>query len=353
VYRGLTSALFLLATAAHAAAPVKEVDTTGLAGRVERIERLLDSRGLVEMLAQLEALQAEVNRLRGEVELQSHAIEELRKRERDLYSDLDSRLRRLEGGVPPAESGAATAEPAGGPPLETMSPVAVDEEVSASAIAEADSGLTVELVGPPPAPAATAPAPTAATTGAATGTAGVGAAATETAVAPAPLPTTAAPTAGIATGPETTAVPVDAATAAPTTSDPLKARADYQQAFNLLKQSLYEQAIKAFHEFLATHPRSEYADDAQYWLGEAHYVNREFEPALAEYQKLVTGYPDSQKLTQALLKIGYSLQELGRVDEARAALQDLVQRYPGTSAARLAEERLATLAAAAAAPAAQ
>jgi tol-pal system protein YbgF len=132
-------------------------------------------------------------------------------------------------------------------------------------------------------------------------------------------------------------------------SDPVAARADYQQAFNLLKQSLYEQAIKAFREFLAEHPASEYADDAQYWLGEAHYVTREFEPALVEYRALAATYPDSPKLTQALLKIGYTLQELGRIDEARAALQDLAQRYPGTSSARLAEERLAALPAAAAA----
>jgi tol-pal system protein YbgF len=298
----------LAALAAQAAAPVKEVDTTGLAARVERIERLLESRGLVEMLAQLEALQAEVNRLRGEVEVQSHAIEELRKRERDLYADLDARLRRFEGGLPPAA--AAPTGTADAPPLETMSPVEVDEEASAAAVAEADSALTVELVDQPPAPATPPPA--------------------------APEPTVAA------------APPAVEAAAPAVMSDPVAARADYQQAFNLLKQSLYEQAIKAFHKFLAAHPASEYADDAQYWLGEAHYVTHDFAAALAEYQKLVATYPESQKLTQALLKIGYSLQELGRIDEARATLQNLVQRYPGTSAAQLAEERLASLPAAAA-----
>jgi tol-pal system protein YbgF len=318
VLRSLTSACFLLAAfAAQAAAPVKEIDTTGLAARVERIERMLESRGLVDMLAQLEALQAEVNRLRGEIELQSYAIEELRKRERDLYSDLDTRLRRLESGLPPAQAGAPPS-PADEASLQTLSTVEdVDEEVSASAIADAEPGLTVELVGPPPAPASAPPA--------ATPDATVAAAAPEI---PAAAP---------------------AGTAAPPGTDPIKARADYQQAFNLLKQSLYAQSIKAFQEFLVAHPGSEYADDAQYWLGEAHYVNRDFEPALGEYRKLVSGYPDSPKLTQALLKVGYTLQELGRIDEARAALQDLVKRYPGTSAARLAEERLATLPSAAAA----
>jgi tol-pal system protein YbgF len=297
--------LLLVSTAALAAAPVKEIDTTGLAGRVERLERLLESRGLVDMLAQLEALQSEVNRLRGELEVQTHALEDLRKRQRDLYADLDARLRRLESGAPAADAGPAAPDSAAGPPLETLSPVEVDEEMSPSAVAEADAGLTVELVGPAPAPTAGLAAPPA------------------TAVAP-------------------VTTPVDAAAPQPM-SDPVKARADYQQAFNLLKQSLYAQAIKAFHEFLAQHPASEYADDAQYWLGEAHYVTRDFEAALPEYQKLVAGYPESQKLTQALLKIGYTLQELGRIDEARNTLHDLARRYPSTSAARLAEERLATL----------
>jgi tol-pal system protein YbgF len=319
MFRALTSACFLLAAlAAQAAAPVKEIDTTGLPARVERIERMLESRGLVDMLAQLEALQAEVNRLRGEIELQSYAIEELRKRERDLYSDLDSRLRRMEAGLPPAEAGAVAPQSADEASLRTLSPVEdVDEEVSASAIAEAEPGLTVELVGPPP---PSASAPPAATPGA-------------TVAAAAPEVPAAAP----------------GGTTAPPATDPVKARAEYQQGFNLLKQSLYAQSIKAFQEFLIAHPGSEYADDAQYWLGEAHYVNRDFEPALGEYRKLVSGYPDSPKLTQALLKVGYTLQELGRIDEARAALQDLVKRYPGTSAARLAEERLATLPSAAAA----
>jgi len=341
VLRLLISACFLLAAfAAQAAAPVKEVDTTGLAGRVERIERLLESRGLVEMLAQLEALQAEVSRLRGEIEVQQYAIEELRKRERDLYADLDARLRRLEGGAPAAAPGVDSGQaPVGGPPLETLNPVEPDDEVSASALEGPDAGLTVELVGPPPASAAPAnPVADPAVTGAA--------ATTAPAEAPAPAPTASVPA-------PVPGAPAAAGTATAQGSDPVKARADYQQAFNLLKQSLYEQAIKAFQEFLAVHPASEYADDAQYWLGEAQFVTRNFEPALGEYQKLVTGHPESPKVTQALLKIGYSLQELGRIAEARAALQDLIKRYPGTSAARLAEERLAALAAGAAGPAPQ
>ena len=127
--------------------------------------------------------------------------------------------------------------------------------------------------------------------------------------------------------------------------------AEYQQAFKLLKQSLYDQAIKAFQAFLTAHPSSQYSDNAQYWLAEAYYVTRQFEPALAEYTRLVNNYPKSQKLTHAMLKIGYAQQELGNIDAAKKTLQDLVQRYPGTTAARLAEERLIKINAAAQKPA--
>ena len=51
-------------------------------------------------------------------------------------------------------------------------------------------------------------------------------------------------------------------------------------------------------------------------------------------------YPESQKLTHALLKVGYSYHELGKIPEAKASLEDLKLRYPGTTAARLADERL-------------
>src|SRR5690606_2166549 len=89
-----------------------------------------------------------------------------------------------------------------------------------------------------------------------------------------------------------------------------------------------------------THGNSEYADNARYWLGETYYVMRDFEGALAEYQRVVADYPDSQKVPDAMLKMGFSLQELGRLDEARAALEDVAQRFPGTTVARLASERL-------------
>jgi TolA-binding protein len=72
----------------------------------------------------------------------------------------------------------------------------------------------------------------------------------------------------------------------------------------------------------------------------------QYEPAIAQYQKVVTGYPDSQKQSHALLKIAYSYDELGQDQQATKVLVELKQRFPGSAAARLADERLQRIGAA-------
>jgi len=118
----------------------------------------------------------------------------------------------------------------------------------------------------------------------------------------------------------------------------------YQQAFGLLKAGQYDNAIAGFIGFLAQYPNSAYADNAQYWVGEAYYVTRKFDPAIMEYSKLMQAYPDSPKVPHALLKIAYSYDELGQKTDAKAKLQELIKGYPGSTAAKLAAERLQRLA---------
>lgn len=117
----------------------------------------------------------------------------------------------------------------------------------------------------------------------------------------------------------------------------------YDAAFNLMKQGYYEKAGKAFREFVARHPSSDLAGNAQYWVGEAQYVVRNFKVALEEFTKVVDKYPSSAKVPDALLKIGYCQHELGALDKARAALQLVISRYPNTTVAKSAEQRLAKI----------
>jgi tol-pal system protein YbgF len=77
-----------------------------LESRVQQLERRLDSRSLVSLMEQVSALEREVQQLRGDIEVQTHSMESLQKRQRDLYLDIDRRLHRLEaGGVQGQTSG--------------------------------------------------------------------------------------------------------------------------------------------------------------------------------------------------------------------------------------------------------
>lgn len=120
-------------------------------------------------------------------------------------------------------------------------------------------------------------------------------------------------------------------------------RANYQAAFDLLKDAKYPEAINAFKQYLSSFPNSALADNAQYWLGEAHYVTKQYPDALRDFRTVVEKYPDSRKIPDALLKIGYCNYELKNWGEARSALGQVVQRFGDTTAARLASQRLAKM----------
>lgn len=117
-------------------------------------------------------------------------------------------------------------------------------------------------------------------------------------------------------------------------------RANYQAAFDALKDGKYEDAVNGFKRFLSSFPASALADNAQYWLGEAHYVMKQYPDALRDFKTVIDKYPDSRKIPDALLKIGYCNYELKNFPEARSALGQVVSRYGDTTAARLAGQRL-------------
>jgi tol-pal system protein YbgF len=123
-------------------------------------------------------------------------------------------------------------------------------------------------------------------------------------------------------------------------------QADYQHAIRLLKLGRYDEAKGAIESFLHNYPQGEYADNAQYWLGETLYVMRDTKAALAEFRKVVDTYPASGKIPDALLKIGFIHADLEEWAQAREALSEVTTRHPDSSAARLASERLERLRAA-------
>jgi len=97
-------------------------DSLSLADRVARLEGLLEGQALVEMLVRIEELQKDVQELRGQNEVYAHEVEGMKKRQRDLYMDIDRRLRQLLATTAAAEPGTG-AMAAGQGPGQTTGPM--------------------------------------------------------------------------------------------------------------------------------------------------------------------------------------------------------------------------------------
>ena len=115
---------------------------------------------------------------------------------------------------------------------------------------------------------------------------------------------------------------------------------DYVKAFGLYSANSFRAAIEAFEAFLKANPRSDYAANAMYWIGECHYSLSDFAAARATFQKVLDTYPKSTKFPDALLKLGYSLSALKEKEKANAVFERLIKSYPGNPAAAKARERL-------------
>jgi tol-pal system protein YbgF len=123
-------------------------------------------------------------------------------------------------------------------------------------------------------------------------------------------------------------------------ASPAAEQAEYDKALAILREGRYEEAAGAFNRFLAEYPGSSYADNASYWLGETYYVTRDFDRAMATFSKLVEFHPQSPKVSDTRLKIGFIHYENKDWSAARQELNLVVNDYPGTTAARLASDRL-------------
>jgi tol-pal system protein YbgF len=228
--------------------------------RIELLERRVAK--VTDLTLALDAVREENSRLRGQIETLQHQIEQLKRKQRDIYLDIDQRISSLQAsGVPQPAAAPASAPPSAAP-------------------------AAVQQAGAPPA----------------------------------------------ATAQEQPAAP----------ADPQQMQADYKAAYALLSPQArrYEDAAKAFKDFLDKYPNAPLSANAQYWLGEAYYVSQKNDEALEAFDKLVSGYPDSAKVPGALYKIGRIQASRGDKAAAIATLKKVVDGYPTAPAAGLAREQL-------------
>jgi len=116
----------------------------------------------------------------------------------------------------------------------------------------------------------------------------------------------------------------------------------YADARNLYEQRRYADAASAFQAILAENDKSSYADNCQYWIGEAYYGMGKFAQAIAEFEKVFT-FPRSNKTDAALLKIGLCYLQIGERQQARSQLEQLIATYPGSQYVAKARKYLARL----------
>ncbi|HVY23753.1 MAG TPA: tol-pal system protein YbgF [Steroidobacteraceae bacterium] len=138
-----------------------------------------------------------------------------------------------------------------------------------------------------------------------------------------------------------TTVPAVSSAASPATSD----HDAYQAAFGLLKDGKYPEAIAALTQFMKDYPQSPLLDNAQYWLGEAHYVGNDYAGALHDFQTVLDKYPNSEKAPDAMLKLGFTQYQMKDYKAARATLMRVTTQYADTKTAVLAQQRLAKMSA--------
>lgn len=123
-------------------------------------------------------------------------------------------------------------------------------------------------------------------------------------------------------------------------ADKAAAQAAYDAAFKTLRGGDYVGASRDFRQFIEKYPDHPLTSNAFYWLGESYYVTTNYQVALEAFQHLLSQFPQSEKAPDALLKVGYCQVELKQVPAAKATLETVVKKYPGSKAASLAKERL-------------
>lgn len=241
---------------------------------VKKMSRLMDNRAMLELMQNVEELASEISQLRGEMEQQGHDITELKKRQRELYLDIDRRLRELNNGASlPAQGSAPVIESQ--PQQAAIKPVIEPETLSGGGALIAETNTQAAISQPS----------------------------------------------------------INTVTSS-------KEQAAYQAAFDTLKEGRYKKAKTEFKRFLQMYPNSSYAGNAQYWLGEANYVTRNFDQGIVEFNLVLSRYPTSNKIADAMLKLGYTYYEKKQFEEAKKILRELNTGYPKTTAARLAIKRL-------------
>ncbi len=153
------------------------------------------------------------------------------------------------------------------------------------------------------------------------------------------------PATELLTDPET-GLPITPPTAAvpPPLPAPIAAGASPQRMYDTAwadyTSGQWDLAVEGFEAYLNMFPRSELADDAQFYVGETHYADGRFDEAIRAFELVLLNHPDGDVVPEASYKRGLALDRLGETDRARQAFELLIANYPDSAMATLAQQAL-------------
>ncbi len=264
--------------------PPASVQSLPLDQRVARVEQQVTNLQQRESAAKLNAMHTEMQALRGQIENLTHQIQQMQTQQRSMYSDLDKRINKQT--------------------IVNQTPVATQQSST-------DDDLPVK------------------------------------------------PKALLKPKPKTVTVKTKTVVAATTDENPVKTPDNsalssasgsdqeelqmYQNAYDLIKDSKFDQAIAVLQNMLKKYPSGQSAANAHYWLGELYGLQKNKDQAAIEFSTVVKDYPDSPKVSDAEVKLGMIYAAQFKWNEAKTTFKKVMTHYPGTTSARLASQQLKEL----------
>lgn len=132
-------------------------------------------------------------------------------------------------------------------------------------------------------------------------------------------------------------------TGTPQGMDSASAQRFYDDAQIDLKEKRFAAAREKFERFLSDFPQHALAPNASFWIAESYYAEKRYEDAILSHESFLKKYPDHEKARGAILKQAYSFIELGDRKTGKALLERVIEKYPQSPEAELAEKRIAEL----------
>lgn len=114
----------------------------------------------------------------------------------------------------------------------------------------------------------------------------------------------------------------------------------YKEALGIFNEKKYNEARERFSSFLKSFPNHRLSGNAQFWLAETYYNQKDFENAILSYEELLKKYTDNPKIPTAMLKQAMAFIEIGDKRAGAGRLKDLIEKYPNSEEAKTAQKKL-------------